>query len=35
MCIEAILSEDIHLSSICTIDLFKRVDEIIKFELSW
>ena len=35
MCIETILSEDIHLCSICTIDLFKRVDEIIKFELRW
>ena len=33
MCIETILSEDIHFCSICTIDLFKRVDEIIKFEL--
>ena len=35
MCIETILSKDIHLCSICTIDLFKNVDEIIKFELRW
>ena len=35
MCIKTILSEDIHLCSICTVDLFKRVDEIIKFELRW
>ena len=35
MCIETVLSEDIHLCSICTIDLFKNVDEIIKFELRW
>ena len=35
MCIKTILSENIHLCSICTVDLFKRVDEIIKFELEW
>ena len=35
MCMETVLSEDIHLCSICTIDLFKNVDEIIKFELRW
>ena len=35
MCIKTILSKDIHLCSICIIDLFKNVDEIIKFELRW
>ena len=35
LCIETILSQYIQLCSMCTIEVFKKTDDIIKFRLRW